>query len=69
MNDLKFENEDEAADFCRCHGLEVNEEFIIIDRKLFSKSPSGIPVSRSFLLVGQKVGSDLGMVIFFFFKF
>ncbi|XP_054724688.1 uncharacterized protein LOC129234667 [Uloborus diversus] len=63
VRDLKFENVDEAINFCKFYGFSSNETSVTIERTAYSKPASLPPVSRSYFLIGKKLTTSLGEII------
>ncbi|GFU26292.1 germinal-center associated nuclear protein [Nephila pilipes] len=63
VKDLKFENTIDAANFCRWHGLTVDDTFVTIQRQTFQMPSSTYPISRATLLVGNKLLTTYSEII------
>ncbi|CAL1287389.1 unnamed protein product [Larinioides sclopetarius] len=63
VKDLKFENVLDAANFCKWHGLTVDETHVTIQRQTFQKPSSVYPVARATCLVGNKLQTSLSEII------
>ncbi|KAF8793393.1 Germinal-center associated nuclear protein like [Argiope bruennichi] len=63
VKDLKFENSLDAANFCKWHGLTVDETHVTIQRQTFQKPSSVYPVARATSLVGNKLQTSLSEII------
>ncbi|KAK3742292.1 hypothetical protein QZH41_013106 [Actinostola sp. cb2023] len=59
---LAFDDADEAAMFCRFHGLTVNEPFVVFIRGSFIEPETAFPSSRSYKLIESKRTCLIGEV-------
>ena len=59
---LAFESLDEAAQFCRHHGLQITQELLTVDRSSFVRPETAIGAVRAMNIIESKLTVSPGEV-------